>query len=44
MTSVLILFVDKGFSSVHRLNSIVYYQKGMNKDKDYAGPGSLFLR
>ena len=33
MTSVLVLFVDKGLSSIHSLNFIVYYQKGMNKDK-----------
>ena len=32
MTSVLVLFVDKGLSSIHSMN-FVYYQKGMNKDK-----------
>jgi len=42
MTSVLVFFVDKGLSSIHSLNFIVYYQNGMNKDKNCTVPGFLF--
>jgi len=43
MTSVLIFFVDKGSSSIYSLNFIVYYQNGMNKDKNHTVPGFLFF-